>query len=152
MTGGRDTLRLESAIESERRWCDRLSPTDRLLVAELMTIQASAYLEAACREIVTAYAARHAEPEVARFVEQQMQRFGTPRMDRIVAIVRSLEESKAEELSAFARGRLAESVNTLVHHRNRIAHGREAHLEIPAIVRHFRDAQEVAHRLGELLS
>lgn len=152
MTPGKDALRLESAIESERRWCDRLSPTDRLLVAELMTIQASAYLEAACREIVSAYAARRAEPEVARFVEQQMRRFGTPWLDRIVALVRGLEESKAEELHAFARGRLAESIDTLVRQRNRIAHGREAPLEIPAVLQHFRDAREVARRLEELLS
>lgn len=125
-----------------------------------MTIQASAYLEAACREIVIAYAARRADPEVANYVERQMDRFGAPRMDRIVALVRAFEERKARELSAFAqesgaftRRSLAASINTLVTRRNEVAHGRAGRrLEVAEIDRHFRDARTVAKQLEELLA
>ena len=153
MSASGKAARLERAFLSELEWCRGLEEARRERVVELMTIRASAYLEAACREIVIAYAARRADPEVANYVEQQMDRFGTPRMDRIVALVRAFEERKAQQLSAFTRGSLAASINTLVTRRNEVAHGRAGRkLEVAEVVRHFRDARTVAHRLEELLA
>ena len=160
MSASGKAARLERAFLSELEWARGLDEARRERLVELMTIQASAYLEAACREIVIAYAARRADPEVANYVERQMDRFGAPRMDRIVALVRAFEERKARELSAFAqesgaftRRSLAASINTLVTRRNEVAHGRAGRkLEVAEIDRHFRDARTVAKQLEELLA
>lgn len=160
MSASGKAARLERAFLSELEWCRGLDEARRQRLVELMTIRASAYLEAACREIVTAYAIRRADPEVANYVEHQMDRFGTPRVDRIVALVRAFEEGKARELTAFTRESsglteesLATSINTLVARRNEVAHGRAGRrVEFAEVVRRFRDARRVAKRLEELLA
>lgn len=150
-----DTRRLRRAFDSAEIACRNLredQEEDRARLAQLMTIWASGYLEAACRQIVSGYAERRATPGVVRLVNRQMQRFTNPKMDRILDLVRGFEREKADELEAFAGGEITESVNSIVGIRNDLAHGRRASVSVGRIVRHFERARRMTARMEKLLA
>lgn len=150
-----DTRRLRRAFDSAALACRKLredQDEDRARLAQPMTIWASGYLEASCRQIVVRYAERRSAPGVVRLVNRQMQRFTNPKMDRILGLVRSFEREKADALEAFAGGEITESVNSIVGIRNDLAHGRRASVSVSQIVRHFERARRMTARPDKLLA
>lgn len=147
-----DTLRLREAFESAAQACKDLEVEDQARLAELMTIWASGYLEAACRQIVSSYAERRAEPGVVRLVNLQMRRFTNPKMGPILDLVHGFEREKAKALRDFVDDEIKESVNSIVGIRNDLAHGRRASVSVGQIVRHFERARRLMAHLDKLLA
>ena len=146
----RDSHRLENAINSARNEARELSDENRARLAQLMTVWASGYLEAKCRDILRAYATRRAERSVGRFVSRNLDRFNSPKMANIIDLVRSFDEDRAAELESFVEGRIKESVNSLVGLRNQIAHGRPTDITVGRITQQFEDAKRLAGKLEHL--
>lgn len=99
-----DSQRLENAILSARDAARALSAENQARLAQLMTVWASGYLEAMCRDVLRAYAEQRADPGVARFVSHSLTRSRSPRMENIVELVRSFDKNRASELENFAEG------------------------------------------------
>ena len=76
----RDSHLLENAINSARNEARDLSYENQARLAQLMTVWASGYLEATCRDVLRTYAEQRAEPSVARFVSLNLDRFSSPKM------------------------------------------------------------------------
>ncbi len=110
----RDSRYLENTISSARDEARNLSEGGRSWLAQLMTVWASGYLEATCRDVLRTYAEQRAEPSVARFVSRNLDRFSSPKMENILTLVRSFDKNRADELEEFADGSVKESVNSIV--------------------------------------
>ena len=149
----RDSKRLETAIDSARDEAasSQLSEENRARLAQLMTIWASGYLEAACRDAVLAYTKRRAHPTVVNFVSRSLNRFQNPRMENILALVRGIDGDIADDLGDYADGSIGESVNSIVGIRHQIAHGRSANISIGRVTQYFEDAKKLARKMENLL-
>ena len=147
-----DSRSLEDTILSARHAAQALSDENQARLAQLMTVWASGYLEATCRDVLRAYAERRADPSVARFVSHQLDRFSNPKMEKIVDLVRSFDKNRANELDEFAEGAIKESVNSIVGLRNQIAHGRQTDISVGRIGSHFDHAREFARKLEALFN
>ena len=145
-----DSNRLEAAINSARADAHKLSSENQSRLAQLMTIWASGYLEATCREVLRAYARQRSDPRVLRFVSRNLDRFRTPNMDNILNLVRSFDEDRARQLEDFASGSIKESVNGMVAQRHRIAHGRSTDTTIVRVSHQFEDAKKITNKLKAL--
>ena len=115
-----------------------------------MTVWASGYLEATCRDVLRTYAEQRAEPSVARFVSLNLDRFSSPKMGNIIDLVRSFDKNRADELEKFADDGVKESVNSIVGLRNNIAHGRPTDVSVGRVVQYFEDAKKLAGKLKDL--
>ena len=146
----RESHRLENAINSARDEARNLSDENQARLAQLMTVWASGYLEATCRDVLRTYADRRADSSVVRFVSRNLDRFNSPKMGNIIGLVRSFDEGRATELERFVEGRIKESVNSLVGVRNQIAHGRSTDITVGRIVQQFEDAKKLAGKLEDL--
>ena len=143
----RDSRRLEAAIESAREGAHELSLENQSRLAQIMTIWASGYLEATCREVLGDYSARRANPAVARYVSRNLERFANPNVERIVDLVRSFNDDYARELEDFARGEIKEGINGMIALRNQIAHGRSTDTTIARVSQQFSHARTLANKL-----
>lgn len=85
----RDSHRLENAINSARNEAPKLSDENQAWLAQLMTVLASGYLEATCREVLKTYAEQRADPSVARYVSANLERFNSPKIENILTLVGS---------------------------------------------------------------
>ena len=146
----RDSHLLENAINSARNEARDLSDENQARLAQLMTVWASGYLEATCRDVLRTYAEQRAEPSVARFVSLNLDRFSSPKMGNIIDLVRSFDKNRADELEKFADDGVKESVNSIVGLRNNIAHGRPTDVSVGRIVQYFEDAKKLAGKLKDL--
>ena len=149
----RDSKRLETAIDSARDEAasSRLPEESRAWLAQLMTIWASGYLEAACRDAVLAYTKKRAHPTVVNLVSRSLNRFQNPRMENILALVRGIDGDIADDLDNYADGSIGESVNSIVSIRHLIAHGRSANISVGRVTQYFEDAKKLARKMEDLL-
>ena len=149
----RDSQRLETAIDSARDEAasPRLSEENKARLAQLMTIWASGYLEAACRDAVLEYTKRRAQPTVVKFVSRSLNRFQNPKMENILALVRGIDDGIADDLGDYADGSIRESVNSIVGIRHLIAHGRSANISVGRVTQYFEDAKKLARKMEDLL-
>ena len=116
-----------------------------------MTIWASGYLEATCRDAVLAYTRNRAHPTVVNFVSRSLNRFRNPRMENILTLVRGIDDDIADDLDDYADGSIKESVNSIVGIRHLIAHGRSANISIGRVTQYFEDAKKLARKMEDLL-
>ena len=147
-----DSQRLENAILSARDAARALSAENQARLAQLMTVWASGYLEAMCRDVLRAYAEQRADPGVARFVSHSLTRSRSPRMENIVELVRSFDKNRASELENFAEGAIKESVNSIVGLRNQIAHGHPTDISVGRIGSYFDHVRKFAEKLEALFN
>ena len=145
-----DSHRLKAAIDSARATAHQLSSENQSRLAQLMTIWASGYLEATCREVLRAYARQRSDPSVLRYVSRNLERFRNPNMDNILNLIRSFDEDSARQLEDFASGSIKESVNGIVAQRHRIAHGRSTDTTIARVNQQFDDARKFTNKLKAL--
>ena len=148
----RDSRYLENAISSAHDEARNLSEEGQSWLAQLMTVWASGYLEATCRDVLRTYAERHAHSSVAGFVSRNLDRFSSPKMENILTLVRSFDKNRAGELEEFAEGSVKESVNSIVGLRNQIAHGRPTNVSVALISRYFEDAKKFDRKLRTLFN
>ena len=148
----RESRYLENTISSARDEARNLSEGGRSWLAQLMTVWASGYLEATCRDVLRTYAEQRAEPSVARFVSRNLDRFSSPKMENILTLVRSFDKNRADDLEEFADGSVKESVNSIVGLRNQIAHGRPTNVSVGRISQYFEDAKKFARKLETLFN
>ena len=149
----RDSKRLETAIDSARDEAasPQLSEENRARLAQLMTVWASGYLEAVCRDAVLAYTKNRAHPTVVNFVSRSLNRFQNPRMENILDLVRGIDGGIADDLGDYADGSIRESVNSIVGNRHLIAHGRSANISVGRVTQYFEDAKKLARKMEDLL-
>ena len=149
----RDSKRLETAIDSARDEAasPRLSEENKARLAQLMTVWASGYLEAVCRDAVLAYTKRRAHLTVVNFVSRNLNRFQNPKMENILTLVRGIDGGIADDLGDYADGSIRESVNSIVSIRHLIAHGRSANISVGRVTQYFEDARKLARKMEDLL-
>jgi len=145
-----DSRRLEAEIRAACEEAKERSMANQSRLAQLVTILASGYLEATCREVLTSYAEKHAEAKTFRFVSRNLERFTNPRMQRIIEPVGSFDKDSAKQLEAFASDGIKESVDGIVTQRNSIAHGRRTDTTLVNVSRQFDDARRLAGKLNSL--
>ena len=149
----RDSKRLETAIDSARDEAasPQLSEENKARLAQLMTVWASGYLEAVCRDAVLAYTKNRAHPTVVNFVSRSLSRFQNPRMENILTLVRGIDGDIADDLGNYADDSIKESVNSIVGIRHRIAHGHSANISVGQVTQYFEDAKKLARKMEDLL-
>ena len=148
----RDARTLEIAIDSTYEAALGFSDENRSRLAQLMTIWVSGYLEVTCRDVLLTYTERRSDEAVVRFVGKQLQRTRSPNTEEILNLVRSFDEDRFIELKEFVRGRIKESVDSVVHLRNQIAHGRSMDATIETVKAQFEDSRQLAGKLKELFA
>lgn len=148
-----ESQRIEAAIDTmlaTARLPD-VSEQGRAHIAELLTVWASGYLEATCREVFKDYTSKRAHENVVKYVGWHLDRFQNPRMEGILELVGRFDKDAAYELRQFADGSIQECINSIVGIRHKIAHGRRAEVSLARITQYFRGAKDFASKMRTVM-
>ena len=150
----RDAKRLESTIDAvfAEAKDGELSVENQARLAQLVTVLASGYIEVKCRQVFTEYTTKRANPNVMRYVSAKLKRFRNPNMHKVVELARAFDSDAADELVRFAKGRIEDSVNSVVDNRHAIAHGRYAQVSLGRVTQYYGDVRELVRKLRQLFS
>jgi len=150
----RNSQRLEaefiSASNEFQKTPNSLSQDNLRRLSQLMTIWACAYLEATCKEVLRAYAKKHANPQVQKYIITGLNRFRNPKMETILQLVGSFDKTFRLQLEDFSSGRIKNSIDSIVAQRNCIAHGEPTYPNIEVICEQFDDARRLSEKLESL--
>ena len=148
-----DRKRLETAIDRAygEASSPQLSDENKAWLAQLMTIWASGYLEATCRDVLLEYTKKRADTNIVTFVSQNLNRFQNPKMENILTLIRGFDKDVANRLDEFTDGSIKESVNSIVGIRHLIAHGRSADISVARITQYFDNTKKLAKKMEDLL-
>lgn len=148
-----DSQRLEQAIASAARFAsENQASIERLSwIAQIMTVWASGYLEASCRETVLRYARASSSPGVFNYVGHQLKYFRSPKTNEMLDLIALFDRTVADKLREFAQGQISASIDSIVTHRHALAHGRNAQVTVARINAYFADAQRFARKMRTLL-
>lgn len=119
--------------------------------AKYLCVLVSGYLERAIIEIIQEYARRNASLSVSKFVDQKTNRFSNARPQKIQDLLSSFDSNWGHEIQSFFNDPInKDSINTIVSHRNRIAHGLNSHLTVTQVKSHYLVIQKLVDKIREI--
>jgi hypothetical protein len=108
-----------------------------------LCVLVSGFLENSVRITYAEYARSRADISVADFVESRLRQFQNPKMGTIVDLAGGFSQEWRKRLENDTKGRLGESVNSIVDNRHKIAHGESVGLTLHTLLQYYGDALKV---------
>ncbi len=95
-----------------------------------LCVLVSGFLEVSIYEIYTAYAKDKSAPNIANYIEAQLEGFQNPKMGKILQVVEAFNPKWAEEIQNLPDYlKIKNAVDSVVANRHKIAHGEDVDIE-----------------------
>ena len=145
----------EVEIARQQRRLDELSQKAKTFTdlevqshwAQYLCVVVSGFIENSVRLTYAEYARKRADASVAGFVASRLRQFQNPKMGSILDLAGAFSEEWKQRLESDTSGQLAESVNSIVGNRHKIAHGESVGLSLHTLIRYYGDAVKVVDLL-----
>jgi len=109
-----------------------------------LCVRTSGYVESSVKTILREYVeSKTNNAPIVSFVDKQLDYTLTPRREQILALVGQFNSKWRENLRDSIKGRLGDSLHSIVVNRNKVAHGDDVVLSLEDLKKYFEDAQEV---------
>jgi hypothetical protein len=149
-------MSLPEITRQRQRLDDLFQKASKLPDAELQShwsrhlcVLLSGFLENSVRITYTEYARKRADVLVSDFVESRLRQFLNPKMGSILELTAGFSQEWKQSLEKSTSGQLAESVNSIVGNRHKIAHGESVGLSLQTLSQYYRDALKVVDLLQQ---
>jgi hypothetical protein len=149
-------MSLIEITRQRQRLTDLFQKANRLRDAELQShwsrylcVLVSGFLENSVRITYIEYARLRADASVADFVENRLRQFQNPKMGSILELTGGFSQEWRQQLEKDTTGQLAESVNSIVGNRHKIAHGESVGLSLQTLAQYYTDALRVVDLLRQ---
>ncbi len=107
-------------------------------LARYLCVLVSGFLEVSMKEIYLKYSRARAGSRVVNFVGSELGYFQDPDMGKILQLTGRFSQEWAKDLEAITEGEIKEQVNSVVHTRNKIAHGENVGISYVQIQEYYR--------------
>jgi hypothetical protein len=111
----------------------------------------SGYLENAIIALIVYYSERRSAPEVASYVERQLQRWTNPNTEKILQLFGAFSNDWRVKVEGFLIDYKKDSINSLVALRHQIAHGESVGTTMSQVKSYYSAAKEVVNFLADLV-
>ena len=140
----RQRQRLDDLFEKAK---DLPDPAIQSHWSRYLCVLVSGFLENSVRLTYTEYARSRANESVADFVESRLRQFQNPKMGTIIELAGGFSQEWRARLESDTKGRLGESVNSVVANRHKIAHGESVGLTLHTLTQYYADTLKVVDLL-----
>ena len=114
-----------------------------------LCVLVSGFLENCVELCLAEYSRRRCDDSVGNFVGMKLRGFQNPKMGPILELFGSFNANWKVALEASTQGQLADSVNSIVGNRNKIAHGESVSLSLSSLAGYYKDAMQVVELLHQ---
>ncbi len=119
--------------------------------AKYLCILVSGYLENAIIALIVAYSEKRSAPEVASYVERQLDRWTNPNTEKICQLFGSFSADWRTKIESFLVDYRKDSINSLVALRHKIAHGESVGTTMSQVKDYYKATKEIVEFLAELV-
>lgn len=119
--------------------------------ARYLCVLVSGFLENAIVALVLDFAQRRSSPEVAAFVERELEYWTNPNTEKICTLLGSFSPDWRKQSEGFLVDELKESINSLVALRHKIAHGESVGTSLSQVKAHYATILRVVNFIADLL-
>lgn len=119
--------------------------------AKYLCVLVSGFFENAIVALVLHYAQQRSAPEIAAFVERQLDRWTNPNAEKITTLFGIFKPDWRTAIEAYLVDERKDSVNSLVALRHKIAHGESVGTSLFQVKAHYNVILEVVDFLANLL-
>lgn len=152
MNGRAEVFRLQQRLEST--FSRAPASTAELEVqsdfAKYLCVLVTGFFENAVVTLIIHYAEHRSAPEIATFVERQLNRWTNPNVDKITTLFGSFNPDWRVSLESYLVDERKDSINSLVALRHKIAHGESVGTSLSQVRAHYKVVLEVVNRLADL--
>lgn len=118
--------------------------------AKYLCVLVSGFFENAVVALLLHYTERRSAPEIAAFVERQLERWTNPNAEKIANLFGSFSPGWRRALESYLIDERKDSVNSLVALRHQIAHGESVGTSLSQVRAHYKVILEVVNFLADL--
>jgi hypothetical protein len=118
--------------------------------AKYLCVLVSGFFENAIVALVLHYAEQRSAPEIAAFVERQLDRWTNPNVEKIATLFGSFNPDWRTALEGYLVDERKDSVNSLIALRHRIAHGESVATSLSQVRAHYKVILDVINFLADL--
>lgn len=118
--------------------------------AKYLCVLVSGFFENAIVALVLHYAECRSAPEIAAFVERQLDRWTNPNAEKILSLFGSFNAGWRTALEGYLVDERKDSVNSLVALRHKIAHGESVGTSLSQVRAHYMVILDVVNFLADL--
>lgn len=118
--------------------------------AKYLCVLVSGFFENAIVALLLHYAEKRSAPEIAAFVERQLDRWTNPNFDKIAVLFGSFNPDWRRALEIYLVDQRKDSVHSLVALRHKIAHGESVGTSLSQVKAHYKVVLEVVEFLANL--
>jgi hypothetical protein len=119
--------------------------------AKYLCILVSGFFENALVALILDFAERRSAPEVAAFVERELQYWTNPNTEKVLSLLGSFNAEWRRRAESFLIDERKESVNSLVALRHKIAHGESVGTSLSQVKAYYLTIVEVVGFVADLL-
>lgn len=153
MNGRAEVSRLRMRLDATFGRCP-LSSADfevQADYAKYLCILVSGFFENAIVALILDYVERRSAPEVAVFVERQLDRWTNPNSEKINTLFGSFNNDWRLSLNGYLVDERKDSINSLVALRHKIAHGESVGTSLSQVKAHYKTILEVVEYIADLV-
>jgi len=119
--------------------------------AKYLCILLSGYLENAIIALIVSYSEKRSAPEVASYVERQLDRWTNPNTETICQLFGSFSVDWRTKTEGFLVDYRKDSINSLVALRHKIAHGESVGTTMSQVWTYYSAIKEIVDFLADLV-
>jgi hypothetical protein len=108
-----------------------------------LCVLVSGFIENSVELCLYEYSKNASSVHVSNFVSDRLRKFQNPKMGPILELFGTFNPEWRARIETETRGRLADSVNSIVTNRNKIAHGDSVTLSMSSLAAYYQDASSV---------
>ena len=153
MKGRAEVFRLKSRLDST--FARMTLPSEDIELqsdfARHLCILVSGFFENAIVALVLDFAQRRSAPQVAAFVERQLEHWTNPNTEKICLLLGSFSPDWRNQAEEYLVDELKASVNSLVALRHKIAHGESVGTSLSQVKAYYRSILNVVDFVADLL-
>jgi hypothetical protein len=112
-------------------------------MSRYLCVLVSGFIEQAARHIYTNYARTRSNPQVARYVERQLDGFTNANATKLCQVSRAFDSQWAKDLESYLAGQRKDALDSIIANRHHIAHGRDVGLTYIRMKDYYGEVKDV---------
>ena len=120
--------------------------------AKYLCVLVSGFFENALVALLLDYAERRSAPEVVSFVDRKLDRWTSPKAEKIIDLFGAFSPDWRDALSNYLVDERKDSINSLVALWHKIAHGESVGTSLSQVRAHYKAILEVVEHVEQLLN
>jgi hypothetical protein len=140
-----------NAVFARARSLREVDPEIQSDFARYLCVLVSGFVETAVAELAIEHCRNRAGPSVANFSTTQLDRIQNLNANKLIQLIGSFKKSWSSDLSSYIEGARKDALDSVLHLRNKIAHGESVSLSLARISQYFEKVDEIVVQIEKLL-